>query len=68
MDNSQDDIFTIKARRCKRCGGLLTSKRAVEDGYGHVCKMKAEAEIRAAQPDPNQISLFDALEAEEENN
>lgn len=58
MDNSQDDIFTIKARRCKRCGGLLTSKQAVEDGYGHVCKMKAEAEIRAAQPDPNQISLL----------
>lgn len=68
MDNSQDDIFTIKARRCKRCGGLLTSKQAVEDGYGHVCKMKTEAEIRAAQPDPNQISLFDALKAKKENN
>lgn len=66
MDETSD-IFTIKARRCKRCGGLLTSKQAVEDGYGHVCKMKTQAELRAAMPDPNQISLFEALEAEEEN-
>lgn len=38
MEN--DGIFTIQARRCKRCGGLLTSKQAVKDGYGHVCKQK----------------------------
>ena len=46
MDNN-DEIFTIKARRCKRCGGILTSKQAVEDGYGHTCKMKAKAEVEA---------------------
>lgn len=68
MNNSQDDIFTIKARRCKRCGGLLTSKQAVEDGYGHVCKMKARAEAEAAKPDPNQLTLFDTVEVSEENN
>ena len=68
MDKSTDEIFTIKARKCKRCGGLLTSKQAVEDGYGHVCKMKTRAEERAAEPDPNQLTLFDALgdEAPEE--
>ncbi len=64
----EPETFIIKARRCKRCGGLLTSKQAVEDGYGHVCKMKTRAEERAAQPDPNQLTLFDALgdEAPEE--
>ncbi|MCD8311249.1 MAG: hypothetical protein LUD43_01915 [Firmicutes bacterium] len=67
MNDSGDEIFTIKARKCKRCGGLLTSKQAVEDGYGHVCKMKARAEAEAARPDPNQITLFEAFdEAEEE--
>ncbi len=60
----QDEIFTIKARRCKRCGGLLTSKQAVEDGYGHVCKMKIWAEIEAAKPDPNQQTLFDIEDLE----
>ena len=54
----------VKARRCKRCGGLLTSKQAVEDGYGHVCKMKVHAE-EAAKPDPNQMSLFPVLEEED---
>ena len=60
--NEQDEIFTVKARRCRRCGGLLTSKQAVEDGYGHVCKMKTCAEIEAAKPDVNQITLFDVFE------
>ena len=59
-----DEIFTIKARRCKRCGGILTSKQAVEDGYGHTCKMKAKAEEEAQKPDPDQLSLFDDPEEE----
>lgn len=62
MNDQQDDIFTIKARRCKRCGGLLTSKQAVEDGYGHVCKMKTLAELKASEDDRNQISFFDTNE------
>lgn len=61
----EPETFIIKARRCKRCGGLLTSKQAVEDGYGHVCKMKTKAEIEAATPDPNQLTLFDTFESEE---
>ncbi len=25
----KDDLFTITARRCKRCGGLLTSAQGI---------------------------------------
>ncbi len=64
--NKQDEIFMVKARRCKRCGGLLTSKQAVEDGYGHVCKMKTYAEIEAAKPDANQLTLFDVFGEQED--
>lgn len=28
-----DEVFTIPARRCKRCGGLLTSSQGLRDGY-----------------------------------
>jgi len=65
MRRIEPETFIIKARRCKRCGGLLTSKQAVEDGYGHVCKMKERAEQAAATPDPNQLTLFDVFESEE---
>ena len=59
MNNTQDEIFTIKARRCKRRGGLLTSEKAVREGYGHVCKIKSEGERQALLPDPDQLSLFE---------
>lgn len=55
-----DDIFTIPARRCKRCGGLLTSAQAIRDGYGHTCKMKAHREALAREEMKNQMSLFPA--------
>lgn len=58
------EVFTIKARRCKRCGGLLTSRQAILDGMGHTCKMKLKAEEDAKKPDPNQTTLFD-FESEE---
>lgn len=41
MEKMTDDVFTIPARRCKRCGGLLTSDKAIRDGYGPVCRSKA---------------------------
>ncbi len=44
LEYSQNDIFTISARRCKRCVGLLTGEQAIRDGYGHICKMKARKE------------------------
>lgn len=58
MAHEDEEVFTIKARRCKRCGGLLTSKQAVEDGYGHVCKMKSRSEEAEKKPDPNQVNWF----------
>lgn len=55
----QPETFIIKARRCKRCGGLLTSRQAVLDGYGHVCKQKAAIDEKNADLMKNQTSLFD---------
>ena len=49
--------------RCRRCGGLLTSKEGVRNGIGHVCRMKALREM----PDPNQVTVFDVLGDKEEN-
>jgi hypothetical protein len=61
----ENEIFTIKARRCKRCGGILTSKAAVEEGYGHVCKMKTHAEEEAKKPLDGQMNLLDYYNKEE---
>ncbi len=58
----ESEIFTIKARRCKRCNGILTSKKAVEEGYGHVCKMKTHAEEEANKPIDGQINIIDFFE------
>ena len=55
--------FMIQACRCRRCGGLLTSKEGVRNGIGHVCRMKALREM----PDPNQVTVFDVLNDKEEN-
>ena len=55
MDNK---VFTIKARRCERCGGILISEKAIREGFGHVCKIKSEQERIAALPDPDQLSFF----------
>lgn len=49
---SGDEVFTIQARRCKRCGRLLTSQEAVERGYGCQCAMKAKREEEAQKPIP----------------
>lgn len=53
------EVFMVKARRCKRCGGLLTSEQAVADGYGHVCKMKAYIEKYGVPQIDGQISIDD---------
>ena len=62
MDRARDsdigDVFMVRARRCKRCGGLLTSAQAVADGYGHVCKMKELQKQQAREELKNQYSLF----------
>lgn len=56
---NKDEIFTVTARRCKRCGGLLTSKEAVSEGYGHVCKQKMLGEENANKPIDGQMSFMD---------
>lgn len=57
----ENGIFTIKVRRCKRCGRLLTSKEAVERGYGCQCAQKAKAEKEAREPIPGQMNITDYL-------
>lgn len=63
-DADAGDVFMVRARRCKRCGGLLTSAQAVADGYGHVCKMKELGEREAKKPLPGQINLLEDMEGE----
>ncbi len=63
-DNDAGDVFMVRARRCKRCGGLLTSAQAVADGYGHVCKMKELGEREAKKPLPGQMNLLEDMEGE----
>ena len=58
----ESEIFTIPARRCKRCGGLLTSAEAIRDGYGSCCLRQMRQEARAKEEAKNQYSLFDRKE------
>lgn len=53
------EVFHIPARRCKRCGGLLTSEQAIKDGYGHTCKMKTRREELEREEARNQYSMFE---------
>lgn len=63
MNKQQDsEVFTIPARRCKRCGGLLTSEQAIKDGYGSCCLRKMRQEERAKEEAKNQYSLFNNSE------
>lgn len=61
----KDEVFLIEARICKRCGRLLTSKEAVELGYGCLCAIKARKEAAEKQPIPGQLSIFDFAEDKE---
>ncbi len=59
MDEPRNELsHRPPARRCKRCGGLLTSKQGLRDGYGPCCLQtrREEAERKMAE---NQYSLFD---------
>ena len=57
----EPEIFTVRATRCLRCGGILLSDYGMKHGMGHVCKQKHEQEN--LPPDPDQITFF-----EEEHN
>lgn len=41
---SAAEIFTVKATRCLRCGGILLSDYGLKHGMGHVCKQKYDLE------------------------
>ena len=56
VEDVEPEIFVLEARNCKRCGGILTSSKAVRNGYGHVCLMKTKAEEKFKEI---QISLFE---------
>lgn len=60
----ENEIFTIPARRCKRCGGILTSATAIEDGYGSCCLRKMRQEEREREEAKNQYSFFDTEDKE----
>lgn len=60
-----DGIFMIQARKCQRCGRLLTSKDAIEKGLGCQCAMKAAAEKAEKEPIPGQMDIFDYYRREE---
>lgn len=53
------EVFHIPARRCKRCGGLLTSEQAIKDGMGHTCKIKTRREELEREAEKDQCSMFD---------
>ena len=59
MSEQKNDVFTIPARRCKRCGGLLTSKQGLRDGYGPCCLQKMRQEEAERKMAENQYSLSD---------
>ena len=66
-----DSIFTIEARKCKRCGRLLFSREALERGYGCLCERKAKADGtygKEMQDEnlPGQMSLLDYFNTESE--
>ena len=53
------NIFMIRARRCKRCGGILTSEQGLRDGYGPCCLRKAREEEAQRREEEKLVSLFD---------
>lgn len=58
------DIFQVPARRCKRCGGILTSEQGLRDGYGACCLKRMKEDEEDAKMRKIQISLFDKKEGD----
>ena len=65
-DGQQDEIFQIKARKCRRCGGILTRKEGLRDGYGPCCLRKMQEEEAEKEQLKDQISLFQEEESDHE--
>lgn len=61
MENNIDipEIFSVRATKCRRCGGTLLSEFGLKNGFGHVCKRKSDEEAAAKTIDMNQITMFE---------
>lgn len=56
---ARSEAFQIAARRCKRCGGILTSEQGLRDGYGPCCLRKVQEGERQKQEEARLMTLFD---------
>lgn len=62
------EVVMRPTRKCKLCGRLLFSEKALKKGYGCVCEARARGEPGSADaPEsrrgiPGQMSLMDILE------
>lgn len=65
---SDNNIFTIKARRCVVCGRILTATQSVQDGYGSSCKQHARRKATIEEELRDQISLFSPDDKEDTPN
>lgn len=59
MSEERPEIFTVRACRCRRCGGILVSNDGVENGIGPVCLAKEKEDRERRKPDPNQMKLWE---------
>jgi len=59
MDEPRNEVFTIPARRWKRCGSRLTSKQGLRGGDRPCCLQKMRREEAERKMAENQYSLFD---------
>ncbi len=57
------EIFTVKATKCLRCGGILLSEYGLKHGMGHTCKKKFDEEH--APIDENQLTIFTTEDEED---
>ena len=56
---ARSEVFQIAARRCRRCGGILTSAQGLRDGYGPCCLRKAREEEAQRREEEKLVNLFD---------
>lgn len=63
-NDEKGEVFQIAARRCRRCGGILTSAQGLRDGYGPCCLRKAREEEEQRREEEKLVSLFDLADGE----
>lgn len=56
--SGDEELLLVTARRCKRCGGLLTSAAGIARGYGSCCLQKARREAWEREVLREQCSIF----------